>query len=164
MTLFEKPVDWEDGRLMSQNNHLIGVWMPVSFIEHGGCWGYSVQFSHSVMSNSLRPHRLQHARLLCPLPTPGAYSNSCPSSQWCHPTISSSVISISSCLQSFPASVYSNESVLQSCLTLCDPMNCSTHEFSVLHNFHKFCSISCPLSHWCHPTISSSVAPFSSYP
>ena len=112
MTLFEKPVDWEDGRLMSQNNHLIGVWMPVSFIEHGGCWGYSVQFSHSVMSNSLRPHRLQHARLLCPLPTPGNYSNSCPSSQWCHPTISSSVISISSCLQSFPASVFSNESVL----------------------------------------------------
>ena len=112
MTLFEKPVDWEDGRLMSQNNYLIGVWMPVSFIEHGGCWGCSVQLSHSVVSNSLRPHRLQHARLLCPLPTPGAYSNSCPSSQWCHPTISSSVISISSCLQSFPASVFSSESVL----------------------------------------------------
>ena len=64
----------------------------------------SVQFSHSVVSNSLRPHGLQHARLLCPLPTPRAYSNSCPSSGWCHPTISSSVIPFSSCLQSFPAS------------------------------------------------------------
>ena len=64
----------------------------------------SVQFSHSVVSNSLRPHGLQHARLRCPSPTPGAYSNSCPSSQWCHPTISSSVIRFFSCLQSFPAS------------------------------------------------------------
>ena len=56
------------------------------------------------MSNSLQPHGLQHTRLLCPSPTPRAYSNSCPSSQWCHPTISSSVIPISSHLQSFPAS------------------------------------------------------------
>ena len=55
------------------------------------------------MSNSLRPHGLQHARLPCPSPTPRTYSNSCPSSQWCHPTISSSVIPFSSCLQSFPA-------------------------------------------------------------
>ena len=64
----------------------------------------SVQFSHSVLSNSLRPHGLQHARLPCPSQTPRAYWNSCPSSQWCHPTISSSVILFSSCLQSFPAS------------------------------------------------------------
>ena len=64
----------------------------------------SLQFSCSVMSNSLRPHGLQHARLPCPSPTPRAYSNSCPLSQWCHPTISSSVIPFSSCLQSFPAS------------------------------------------------------------
>ena len=64
----------------------------------------TVQFSHSVMSDSLWPHGLQHARLLCPSPTPRAYSNSCPLSQWCHPTISSSVIPFSSCLQSFPAS------------------------------------------------------------
>ena len=64
----------------------------------------SVQFSHSVVSHSLRPHGLQHARPPCPLPTPGVYSNSCPSSLWCHPTISSSVIPFSSCLQSFPAS------------------------------------------------------------
>ena len=56
------------------------------------------------MSNSLWPHGLQHARLPRPSPTPGVYSNSSPSSQWCHPTISSSVITFSSCLQSFPAS------------------------------------------------------------
>ena len=64
----------------------------------------SVQFSCSIVSDSLWPHGLQHTRLPCPSPTPGACSNSCPSSQWCHPTISSSVIPISSCLQSFPAS------------------------------------------------------------
>ena len=68
------------------------------------CRTISVQFSHSVMSNSLRPHGLQHTRLPCPSPTPGVCSNSCPSSQWCHPTISSSVIPFSSHLQSFPAS------------------------------------------------------------
>ena len=61
------------------------------------------QFSRSVMSDSLRPHGLQNARLPCPSPTPGAYSNSCSSSQWCHPTISSFVVPFSSCLQSFPA-------------------------------------------------------------
>ena len=64
----------------------------------------SIQFSRSVMSDSLRPHGLQHARLPCLPPTPRAYSNSCPSSRWYHPTISSSVIPFSSCLQSFPAS------------------------------------------------------------
>ena len=64
----------------------------------------SVQFSRSVMSDSLRPHEQQHARLPCPSPTPWAYSNSCPLSRWCHPTISSSVIPFSFCLQSFPAS------------------------------------------------------------
>ena len=64
----------------------------------------SVQFSHSVMSNSLRPRGLQHARLPCLSPAPGAYSNSCWSRGWCHPTISSSVIPFSSGLLSFPAS------------------------------------------------------------
>ena len=64
----------------------------------------SVQFSHRVMCKSLQSHGLQHTRLPCPSPTPGAYSNSCPSSQWCHPTISSTVILYSSCLQSFPGS------------------------------------------------------------
>ena len=62
----------------------------------------SVQFSRSVVSDSLRPYGLQHARPPCPPPTPRVYSNSCPFSQWCHPTISSSVIPFS-CLQSFPA-------------------------------------------------------------
>ena len=64
----------------------------------------SVQFSPSVVSDSLRRHGLQHARLPCPSPAPRTWSNSCPSSQWCHPTISSSVVPFSSCLQSFPAS------------------------------------------------------------
>ena len=64
----------------------------------------SVQFSRSVVFDSLRPHGRQHARLSCLSPTPGASSDSCPLSQWCHPTISSSVIRFSSCLQSFPAS------------------------------------------------------------
>ena len=74
-----------------------------------GCWillnAFSlVQFSCSVMSDSLQPHGLQHARLPCPSPTPGACSNSCPSSRWCHPIVSSSVIPFSSRLQSFLAS------------------------------------------------------------
>ena len=60
----------------------------------------SVQFSHSVVSDSLRPHELQHARPPCPSPTPGVHSDSCPSSQWCHPAISSSVVPFSSCPQS----------------------------------------------------------------
>ena len=64
----------------------------------------SVQFRSSVVSNFLWPHGLQHARPPCPPPTPGAYSNSCPLCQWCHPTISSSVVPFSFCLQSFPAS------------------------------------------------------------
>ena len=68
------------------------------------CQFSSVQFSHSVMSDSLRPHGLQHARPPCPSPTPGVHPNSCPLSWWCHPTISSSVVPFSSCPQSFPAS------------------------------------------------------------
>ena len=64
----------------------------------------SVQSCHSVMSDSLRLHEPQHARPPCPSPTPGVHPNSCPSSRWCHPTISSSVIPFSSCPQSFPAS------------------------------------------------------------
>ena len=63
----------------------------------------SVLFSCSVVSNLLRPHELQHARPPCPSPAPGVHPNSCPSSQWCHPAISSSVVPFSSCLQSFPA-------------------------------------------------------------
>ena len=70
----------------------------------------SVQVSYSVVSDSLQPQGLQHARPPCPSPTPRVYSDSCPLSQWCHPTISSSVVPFSSHLQSFPAS---NESVLR---------------------------------------------------
>ena len=64
----------------------------------------SVLFSRSVVSNSLRPHETQHTRPPCPSPTPGVHSNSCPSSRWCHPTISSSVVPFFSCPQSLPAS------------------------------------------------------------
>ena len=63
-----------------------------------------VQFSHSVVSDSFRPHELQHARPPCPSPSPGVHSNSCPLSRWCHPAISSSVVPFSSCPQSLPAS------------------------------------------------------------
>ena len=63
-----------------------------------------VQFSRSVMSDSLQPHESQHTRPPCPLSTPGVHLNSCPSSRWCHPAISSSVVPFSSCPQSFPAS------------------------------------------------------------
>ena len=67
------------------------------------CW-VSVQFSRSVVSDSLQPHELQHTRPPCPSPTPGVHPNSRPSSRWCHPAISSSVVPFSSCPQSFPAS------------------------------------------------------------
>ena len=68
------------------------------------CAAVQFQFSHSVMSDSLRPHEPQHARPTCPSPTLRVYPNPCPLSRWCHPTISSSVIPFSSCPQSFPAS------------------------------------------------------------
>ena len=88
------------------------IWINFYIKEHppnsANTWEWvifsSFQFSHSVVSDSLRPHGLQHGRLPCPSPTPGACSNSCPLSQWCHPTISSSVIPFFSCLLSFPAS------------------------------------------------------------
>ena len=63
-----------------------------------------IQFSQSVVTDSLRPHEPQHTRPPCPSPTPRVYPNPCPWSRWCHPTISSSVVSFSSCPQSFPAS------------------------------------------------------------
>ena len=68
--------------------------------------------THTVVSDSLWPHGLQHAKLPCPTPSPGVFSNSCPLSWWCHPTISSSVAPFFSCLQSFPASVFVSESAL----------------------------------------------------
>ena len=72
--------------------------------KHGGLQFSSVQFSRSVVSESLQPRESQHARPPCPSPTPGVYSNTCPSSRWCHPVISSSVVPFSSCPQSLPAS------------------------------------------------------------
>ena len=69
-------------------------------------------FSRSVLSNSLWPHRQQHTRLPCPSPSPGVCSNSCPLSPWCHPTISSSVVPFSSCLQSSSIRVSSSELAL----------------------------------------------------
>ena len=72
----------------------------------------SVQFSCSVVSDSLWPHEPQHTRPPCPSPTPRVHPNPHPSSRWCHPTLSSSVIPFSSCPQSLPASVFSNESAL----------------------------------------------------
>ena len=80
-------------------------WKKLTFVKMGmySCMYVVSQLSHSVVSNSLWSRGLQHARFPCPSPTPGACLNSCPSSQWCHPTISSSVILFSSCLQTFPA-------------------------------------------------------------
>ena len=86
------------GRCVSQK------WM---LVLHPWIFGWvfsSVQFSRSVVSNSLRPHELQHARPPCPSPTPGVHPNPCPSSQWCHPAISSSAVPFSSCPQSLSAS------------------------------------------------------------
>ena len=78
--------------------------MVTDWWKKNKCTFSSVQFSHSVMSNSLRPHESQHTRPPCPSPTPRVYSNPCPSSSWCHPTISSSVVPFFSCPQSIPAS------------------------------------------------------------
>ena len=83
-----------------RDDFLPEVW--ASLIQ--GSMTSSVQFSHSVMSDSLQHHELQHARPPCPLPTPRVHSDSRPSSQWCHPAISSSVVPFSSCPQSLPAS------------------------------------------------------------
>ena len=82
---------------LSQSSNIL--WLPQIFLNP-----VSLLFSHSVVSDSLWPYGLQHARLPCPSPSPGICSNSCPLSWWCHPTISSSTIPFSSRLQSFPAS------------------------------------------------------------
>ena len=77
---------------------------PLSFLNFSGLSAGSVQFSHSVVSDYLRPHELQHARPPWPSPTPGVHPNPCPLCWWCHPTILSFVVPSSSCLWSFPAS------------------------------------------------------------
>ena len=85
--------------------HYHFLWSSIeSYITPLWCILSSVQFSHSVVSDSLRSHEPQHARPPCPSPTPGVHPDLCPSSRWCHPTISSSVILFSSCPQSLPAS------------------------------------------------------------
>ena len=86
--------------------NLSGIYLPY------GIQFSSVQFSRSLMSDSLQPHELQHTRPPSPSPTLRVYPNSCPSSRWCHPAISSSVVPFSSCPQSLPASVFSSESTL----------------------------------------------------
>ena len=83
------------------NQHIIQLKLIQWYVKYIHA---SVQFSHSVMSNSLWPHGLQHTRPLCPSPTPKVYSDSCPLRQWCNPTISPSVVPFLSHLQSFPAS------------------------------------------------------------
>ena len=99
----------------------------------------SIQFIRSVMSDSLWPHELQHARPPCPSPTPGVHPNSCTLSQWCHPAISSSVLPFSSCPQSLPASescpmsqlfAWSSQSIGVSALASVPPMN--TQDWSPL--------------------------------
>ena len=91
------PRDWTEASYIA--GRFSTIWAQKSYL----CFRL-VQFSWSVVSDSLLPHGLQHARPPCPSPTPGVYSNSCPLSRWYHPTISSSVIPFSSCLQPLPAS------------------------------------------------------------
>ena len=79
-------------------------WRRSLFCRLDGLIWTDIQLSRSVVSDSLPPHESQHARPPCPSPTPGVHSNSCPSSRWCHPAISSSVVPFSSCPQSLPAS------------------------------------------------------------
>ena len=90
---------------------LLIIYSPTHNYKH--FWILYINISSvTIMSNSLRPHGLQHTRPPCPSPTPGVYLNSCPLSRWCHPTISSSVVPFTSLLQSFPIRVFSSESVL----------------------------------------------------
>ena len=131
----------------------------------------SVQFGHSVVSNSLRPHEPQHARPPCPSLTPGVHPNPCPSSQWCHPTISSSVIPFSSCLQSFPASgsfpmsqlfTSGGQSIGVSALTSALPMNTQdwsplgwTGWISLQSKYHVQESIIIFLRRWCNTVVTT---------
>ena len=105
----------------------------------------SVQFSRSVMPDSLRPHESQHARPPCPSPTPRVYPNPCPLSQWCHPAISSSVVSFFSCPQSLPASesfpmsqlfARGGQSIGVSASASVLPMN--TQKLPQMPNFYKY--------------------------
>ena len=98
--LFTIARKWKQPRCLSTDEWIKKLW----YFTHTHTMKYSVQFSHSVVSDSLWPHELQHTRPPCPSPTPRVYSNSCPLSQWCYSAIPSSVIPFSSCPQSLPAS------------------------------------------------------------
>ena len=132
-----------------------------------------VQFSSVAQScPTLWPHESQHARPPCPSPTPGVYSNSCPSSRWCHPAISSSVVPFSSCPQSLPASgslpmsqlfAWGGQSI--GVQFSCPVMSNSLWPHGLEHTMPpcpspspEICLSSCPLHWWCHPAISSSDA------
>ena len=93
---------WKSFQKIVRQKLIFGNFICLSLCFRGFFYFSSIQsLSHT---DSLRPHGLQHAKPPCPSPAPGVYSNSCPLSRWCHPTISSSVVPFSSCLQSFPAS------------------------------------------------------------
>ena len=109
------------------------------------------------MSDSLWPHELQHTRFPCPSLSPGVCSNSCPLSRWCHPTMSSSIVPFSSCLQSFPASVQFSHSVMADSLQPRELQHTSPPCPSPTPGVY---SNSCPSSRLFHPTISPSVIPF----
>ena len=95
----------QDGFLKYRSHILrINEELPKVETDRHKWYASSVQFSRSVVSDSLQSHESQHSRPPSPAPTPGVHSNSCPSSRWCHPAISSSVIPFSSCPQSLPAS------------------------------------------------------------
>ena len=103
---------WPDRWLLLYIIQELQIWSLICSLSHTSLSNGSTapirsdQISRSVVSDSLWPHELQHARPPCPSPTPGVHSDSCPSSQWCHPAISSSVVPFSSCPQSLPASVF----------------------------------------------------------
>ena len=100
---FQLDIVWK--ATLTSSSKLLFLINPWKKLQGSFTVGFSsIHFSRSVVYDSLWPHGLQHARLPCPSPAPGACSNSCSLSQWCHPTISSSVVPFSSCLQSFPAS------------------------------------------------------------
>ena len=124
-------------------------------------FSYSIQFTCSVVSDSLQHHESQHARPPCPSPTPGVHPNTYPLSQWCHPIISSSVVPFSSWPQSFPHSVQFSRSVVPYSLRSHESQHtrppCPSSTPGVYSN-------SCPSSRWCHPAISFSAVPFSSCP
>ena len=124
----------------SKENGVQWVANPPSSSSHFSMGLSSVQFSHSVVSDSLRPHESQHSRPPCPSPTPGVHTNSCPSSRWYDPAISSSVVPFSSCPQSLPASesfpmsqlfAWGGQSIGVSPLAWVLPMN--TQDWSLPH-------------------------------